>query len=256
MFINVLPLSGIFTFSWSRGELMFVYVVQNVLLIMLYSVLVSFATREPKLDKNTPRAVPIPFISNRSGWTQIAKWLPPVSYWNLQFIIWPLVFSLVFWQIVGVLLVDMSDLNFIIEGGPDTPAGDYITVITAAASVEAIMIAVLIFGMMCALVSRKFLDQEQYKHFSAPELAEIPIRVGLYWFVSLIFVHLVVILSYPFISIIGLPDYMEFRVVGIFLILKILADLSVLNILEGKEPEKIVYWFTFFWSGSRIDGDS
>ncbi|POG54222.1 hypothetical protein AUR65_016335 [Haloferax marisrubri] len=151
----------------------------------------------------------------------------------------------------------MADLNFTIEGGPDTPAGDYIAVVTAAASVEAIMIAVLIVGMMCALVSRKFLGQEQYKHFSAPELAEIPIRVGLYWFVSLIFVHLVVILSYPLISIIGLPDYMKFRVVGIFLILKTLADLSVLNILEGGEPEKkIVYWFTFFWSGSWTDGDS
>lgn len=253
--VNILPISGIYFFSWSYSELMFVYLIENILLITLYSVLIAFAAREPRTTDFSPRAVPIPFVSDRSGWTRIVRWLPPINYWNIQFITWPLLFGLAFWQVVGTLFVDISDLNFTIEGGPDTPIGDYVTVLTTAASFEAIVVALLIFAMSCTLICREFFGQEQYEDFSAPGLAEIPIRIGLYWFITMIFVHIVVILSYPITFVFNLTNYAGFRVIAIFLTMKILVDWSLIKVQRGDKPEKVVYWFTFFWSGPESDKD-
>ncbi|WP_368085937.1 DUF6498-containing protein [Haladaptatus cibarius] len=78
--VNLLLIPFATIFDWENGELLFVYLIQNILVIVLYSGFIAFATKEPRLNEYSPRAVLIPFVSTRSGWTQIVNWLPPINY--------------------------------------------------------------------------------------------------------------------------------------------------------------------------------
>jgi len=250
IFINLFPFIGNILFNWKADNLLFVYWIQNILLIIFYSGLVAFAAQEPVLnDRNhTPRAVPIPFISNRSGWVQLVKWLPPINYWNIQYITWPLLFGLLFWLISGTKIIDMSHPNPLTEG-KDTPFREHITVLTTADSFEAILIAFLIFGMLFILICREFFGKEQYKSFSAPSLAEIPIRIGLYWFITAFFIQFMLILTHPIISAFDQTAYTGLRVTIILLVMKILSEWSLIKIQRDNKPNKIVNWFSLFWQG-------
>jgi hypothetical protein len=253
---NLLPLIGAIFFNWESNNLLFVYWIQNILFIIFYSGLVAFATQEPILnDRNhTPRAVSIPFISNRSGWAQLVEWLPPINYWNIQYITWPLLFGLSFWLISGTKIIDLSNPSPLTEG-LNTPFRDYITVLTTAGSLEATLIAFLIFGMLFALICRDFFGQEQYKSFSAPSLAEIPIRIGLYWFITVFFIQFILILTHPFLYPFDQTAHTGLRVILIVLVMKILSEWSLIKIQQGNNPNKIVYWFSLFWQGPEIPED-
>lgn len=252
IFINILPLVGIPLFNWEANNLMFVYWMQNLLLIVLYSGLIAFAAQEPTPDTRdyTPRAVPIPFISNRSGWLNISKRLPPINYWNIQYITWSLLFGLAFWIVAGTIFIDLTNPNPVIEGGRfNTPLRDYTDVVTTAASVEAIIVAFVIFGMLCALICRSFFGQKQYDYFSAPDLAEIPIRIGFYWFIVVIVSQFILILTFPIVSVINSRTYAGFSVLVLFLLMKVLVEWSLFRIQDGDKPSRVVYLLTLFWPG-------
>ncbi|KTG08385.1 hypothetical protein AUR64_19330 [Haloprofundus marisrubri] len=254
--INLLPIGGLFVFDWNADNLLFAYFVQNGLLVVLYSSLVPFATQEPELDEYSPRAVPIPFISARSGWRRIVGWLPPINYWNVQFVLWPLSLGLAFWQVSGTVLLDLSTLSIPERGGGHgIPLGQYLDAVAAAGSFEVAMVAVLTSGLACTVISRDFFGQERYARFSAPELAEIPLRIGLYWFVTTVLASAVVVLTSPLASIFDHSSYAEFRVVLLFVTMTLLLERGLVSVQRGNEPGRVVYWVALFWSGPKNSDD-
>jgi hypothetical protein len=110
--------------------------------------------------------------------------------------------------------------------------------------------------MFFALICRDFFGQEQYKSFSAPSLAEIPIRIGLYWFITVFFIQFMLILTHPIVSPFVQTAHTGLRVILIVLVMKILSEWSLVKIQRGNSPNKIVYWFSLFWQGPETPGNS
>ncbi len=50
--------------------------------------------------------------------------------------------------------------------------------------------------------------------------------------------------------------YSGFRVVALFLTMKVLLEWELITIQRGENPSKIVYWFTLFWSGPQKPDDA
>jgi len=246
---NLVPLCGLVFFDWRADETLLVYWIGVTTTIVFYSGLVLFAGREPTLDGRDRgvRAVPVPGISSRSGWVQPVEWLPPINYWNVQFVLWPLLLGMLFWLPSGTIFIDFLNPDPILVRG--SPVDDYIGVVSAAASVETVAAGLGVAALQAISEAWEFVSRRQYEAVSALDLAEIPSRIGLYWFTATICTFVILILTWPFVGRFDPTTITEARVLVCFLGLKLTLDWSLVQIRRGNGPSRLLQWLTLGWTG-------
>ena len=246
---NLLPLLGLGFFDWRADETLLVYWIEITATIALYSGFVLFGAREPTIDgrERGPRAIPIPGVSSRSGWIQPVGWLPPINYWNVQFVLWPLALGMLFWLPSGTIFIDLLNPDPILVRG--SPVDDYIGVVSTAASVETVAVGLGVAVFQAISGGREFVSRRQYEAVSGLDMAEIPPRIGLYWLTATICTFTILILTWPFVGGFDPTTVTEARVLGCFLGLKLNLDWSLVQIRRRNEPSRLLRWLTLGWTG-------
>lgn len=181
---NLLPLAGVPLLEWRPYEVLFAYWIEIGRCIALYYALALFAQRSPEPGR-TGRLHPDPAsFPRRSGSLRPLERLPPIRYRNVRYVPEALAMALGFWFFCGALFVDVP--NPALSSASQGPLREYLAVIAAAATVEGVALAALLFGVRLVVVGRGFFGQRQYERFSPSTLVDIPLRIALFWFLLLV----------------------------------------------------------------------
>ncbi|SFS67024.1 DUF6498-containing protein [Halostagnicola kamekurae] len=192
---NLFPLAGIAFLEWHPEEVLFVYWLEIGSFVVLYSGLVLFAKRESRpADRNIdPLSFSLPFVNARETPIQPFDRVPAVYPRNVRYAIGLFVWGLVFWWCLAVLMVLMParatlELS---ASGEGVPIGDVVSIIGNAFSPAILVNACLLFVSQLVTIRREFFGRRRHERLSAATIAELPIRVILFWFLLTIFAQLV-----------------------------------------------------------------
>ena len=236
---NLLPLAAIPFRGWRAYEVLFVYWIEIGLCIALYYALALFAQRDPEPDR-TGRLHPDPAsFPRRSGSIRPIERLPPVRYRNVRYVPETLVMALGFWFFCGVLFVDVPNpaLSSVSQG----PLREYPAVIAAAATVEGLALAALLFGVRL-VVGRGYFGHRQYERFSPSILADIPLRIVLFWFLLLVALQGVLFVRSLFAGALD-PTATQRLAIAVVVASKLAIDRSLVRARYRTERSRFSRWF-------------
>lgn len=237
---NLLPLAGIGLLEWRPYEALFVYWIEIGLCIALYYALALFAQREPEPD-GTGRLHPNPAsVPRRSGSIRPLERLPPIRYRNVRYVPEALVMALGFWFFCGALFVDVPNPE--LSSASQGPLREYLAVIAAAATVEGVALAALLFGVRLVIVSHEFFGQRQYERFSPSILADIPLRTVFFWFLLLVALQGVLFVRSLFAGALD-PTATQRLAIAVVVASKLAIDRSLVRARYRTERSRFSRWF-------------
>lgn len=246
---NLLPIAGLLLLNWRLPEALFAYWVDIALFTVLYTGLVLFAQQEPQSDKRTIElpAIPVPFVTGRSGSVRPIERLPPIFPRNVSYAVGILPFGLFFWFFTASLLFAYSDPDFRYDtaGTPGIPIEQQLSVITDAFTLEGLVVAAVLFGVRLVTVRRAFFGRRRYERVSAPTVAEIPFRIGIVWvlLVAMTAVTLPFVIL-PLLEGYGTAAVTEVWVATVAIVGKTLMEWAALHAHRPRKPDGLVRWLT------------
>ena len=246
---NLLPLSGIAFLQWEPAQVLFVYWIEIGFFIALYSGLVLFAERDPRPDDRNinPPTVSIPFLDTPSGPIRPFDRLPSIYPRNVRYATGLLLWGIVFWWCLAVVMIVVPS-NGSLElsySGEGVPIGDVISVIAAAFSPFVLGNAVVLLVSQLVTIRREFFGQQTYTRLSAPMIAEIPVRVIVFWFLLAIFAQLVFpLLLWPLYAAFDTIRVTEIAVSALVIFGKLTVEWSTFRSRWVAESDGIARLFT------------
>ncbi len=177
-------------------------------------------------------------MSSRTGSLRLVKWLPPINRQNTPHATGALLFGLAAWFASGIRLLDFVTTETALSSrGPFSEA---IEVIGYAYSPKALGLAMLLIGVQL-LLGYQFLSQS-YEGVSAPMLAEIPCRIGIYWFLVTVFMQFVLLITGPLGGELTPTRFTELRVLTLFITAKLTMEWALVQIRQQNNPGRITRW--------------
>ncbi|NUB93192.1 hypothetical protein HT576_19485 [Haloterrigena sp. SYSU A121-1] len=236
---NLLPLAAIPLRGWRAYEVLFVYWIEIGLCIALYYALALFAQRDPESDR-TGRLHPDPAsFPRRSGSVKPLERLPPIRYRNVRYVPEALVMALGFWFFCGALFVDVPNPE--LSSASQGPLREYLAVIAAAATVEGLALAVLLFGVRLVIVGHGFFGQRQYERFSPSILADIPLRIVFFWFLLLVVLQVALVVRSLFAGALD-PTATQRLAIAVVVASKLAIDRSLVQARYRTERGRFSRW--------------
>ncbi|WP_247729438.1 DUF6498-containing protein [Halovivax limisalsi] len=183
--VNLCPLAGFVGLEWTFYEAMFVYWIDIGLIIAFYNVLLVFGQQPSRVADKAGRmhAGMIPF-PKREGSLSIFDHFPPIRYRNLRLLPLNLVLTLGFWSLTSRLFLEYTNPAVSLPAQPEVRA--VFSAVRMAYSPGGLSVAIVLFVVHAAVISREFFGGCQYERFSAAMLAEFSGRASAFWFVALI----------------------------------------------------------------------
>lgn len=255
--IALLPIAGIPLFGWQLSEALFVYWLEIGLFMSLYTGLILFAGQAPRPDERAIdlATIPIPLVSGRSGTVQPIGRLPPIYHRNVRYAAGFLPFGLFFWFASAYLLLAHADPAVRLETGDGrgVPVTEYLDVVTAAYTPEALWLALALFGVRLAVVRREFFGRRLYERVSAPVLVGVPLRIGVLWMLLVA----VATISLPFVVLPLLHDFGTAPVTEAWVLVlavsgKFAMERGAFEARRGNDPDGPIRWLT----PEHVDSDS
>lgn len=246
---NLLPLAGIALLGWQPEEILFVYWLEIGSFVVLYSGLLLFAKREPKPDDRTitPPTFSIPLLNTQSGPIRPFESMPPIYRRNVRYTLGLLVWGLVFWWCLAILMIVLPshgslELSSSNEG---VPLRDVISVVAAAFSPVILLNALLLVVSQLVTVRREFFGRQAYERLSAPMIAEIPVRLILFWFLLTIFAQLVFpLLLWPLYATFDTRSVTGIGISALVIFGKLTIEWSTFRARRLEKSNGIARWFT------------
>lgn len=246
---NLLPLAGIAFLEWEAAQVLFVYWIEIGIFVVLYSGLVLFAEREPRPDDRNinPPTISIPFLDLRSGPRQPFNRLPPIYPRNVRYALGLFAWGIVFWWCLALLMIVLPSQATLelSSSGEGVPIGDVIAVVVAAFSPYVLGNAVVLLVSQLLTIRRAFFGQRTYKRLSAPMIAEIPVRVIVFWFLLAIFAQLVFpLLLWPLYAMFDTIRVTEIAISALVIFGKLTVEWSTFRARWVAKSDGIARWFT------------
>ncbi|WP_222920252.1 DUF6498-containing protein [Natrinema sp. SYSU A 869] len=246
---NLLPLSGIVFLEWEPAQVLFVYWIEIGLFVVLYSGLVLFAEREPRPDERnvSPPTVSIPFLDISSDPIQLFDRLPPIYPRNVRYAIGLLVWGMVFWWCLALMMIVLPSHETLelSSSGEGVPIGDVISVVAAAFSPLVFGNVIVLLVSQLVTIRREFFGQQTYTRLSAPMIAEIPVRVIVFWFLLAIFAQLVFpLLLWPLYAAFDTVRVTEIAICALVISGKLTVEWSTFRSRWVAKSDGIARWFS------------
>ncbi|WP_408956819.1 DUF6498-containing protein [Natrinema sp. 74] len=246
---NLLPFLGLEVLDWRLPQALYVYWIEIGLFTFFYAVLVLFAQKAPRPDERMIDLVTVrvPFVTSRSGPFQPVNWLPPIYSLNVQYAAGFFLFGLFFWLFSGDLFFVHSDPGFHYNTAESSgvPIDQNLHAIKRHFTIEALGLAVFLFGIRFLVVCREFFSNRRCERFSAPMIAEIPFRIGLFW----CFLEVFTTISLPVVVLPLLRDYgiatvTKIWVVTVVLFGKFTMEWASFQAGRPASPDGLIHWLT------------
>lgn len=181
---NLLPLAGALVFEWPIHRALFVYWVEIGATLLLYFGVVLFAQRESNPDRKGGGSYPGPIaFPRRSGSIRPVPGLPAIRYQNVRYVPAAFVTVALVWAVSSRMFLEYPNADITLNS---RAFGEYVAYLTAAYSAEGLVMAIVLFGVQLAFVSRDFFGRRLVDRYSAAMLMEIPCRIALFWFAVLV----------------------------------------------------------------------
>ncbi|SFS67041.1 DUF6498-containing protein [Halostagnicola kamekurae] len=244
---NLFPLTGIAVLGWQLHEVLFVYWLEVGFIVVLYSGLVLFASREPRPDDQNlnPPSLPIPLLETRTGQIQPVGWMPPIYRRNVPYAVGLFVWGLVFWWSLSVLLIIFSYPEPV-ETGAEGRAlfGEGVAAITATATPGLLLNGLVLLAAQLLFV-RHFFAQHVYETLSAPMIAEIPARQIGFWIVVGVGAQIVVpLLLWPVAIVFDAKSAIESGIPLLTIFAKVTMEWSIYGGRWIDQSDGLARWFT------------
>ncbi|MFB1063433.1 DUF6498-containing protein [Natrinema sp. H-ect4] len=244
---NLFPLAGIAVLGWQLHEVLFVYWLEVGFIVILYSGLVLFASREPRPDDRdfNPPTLNIPLLDTRSGIIQPVDWLPPLYRRNVPYAVGQFVWGIVFWWSLSVLLIIFSYPEPVETGAEGRPLfGEGLAAIVATSS-PVLLLNGLVLLVSQLLFVRHFFVHHTYKTLSAPMIAEIPARQIGFWIVVGVVVQIVVpLLLWPVAIVFDAKSAIESGIPLLAVFAKLTMEWSIYGGRWIDQSDGLARWFT------------
>ncbi|MDS0475885.1 DUF6498-containing protein [Natrinema sp. 1APR25-10V2] len=235
---NLLPLAGIAFLGWRLPFVLFVYWVEIGLLVVTYSGLALFVRRKPRTERRsiTPPSISVPFLNTRSGTIRPFERLPPIYRRNVPYAIGLLGWGLGLWWCLSFLMIVQPS-----QGTPlvwSSEEGIFLESIVAIVSPALLITTMFLFASQLVQIRREFLGEQRYERLSAPMIAEIPIRVIVFWFLLTVFAQLIYpILLWPLFALFDSRTVTELGISSLVVAGNVTIEWSTLKARRLEEPD-------------------
>lgn len=241
---NLLPLTGIALLGWRPSAVLFVYWLEIGLLVIAYSGLALFAHREPRTESRaiTPPSISVPLLNTCSGKIQLFERLPPIYRRNVPNAVGLLCWGLGFWFCLSFLMIVHPSQGTPI--GWSSEGGILLESIVAIASPTLLITTMVLFASQLVTIRREFVDEQRYEQLSAPMIAEIPIRVILFWFLLTLFAQLVYpVLLWPLFALFDSRTVTELGISLLVIAGNSTIEWSTVKARRLEDPDGFAGWF-------------
>lgn len=246
---NLLPLAGIAFLGWESTQVLFVYWIEIGLFVVAYSGLALFAEREARPDERniSPPTVSLPFFDTRSDPRQPFDRLPPIYPRNVRYAIGLLVWGMVFWWCLALMMIVLPSHETLelSSSGKGVPLREVVSVVATAFSPLVFGNSIGLLVSQLVTIRREFFGQQTYTRLSAPMIAEIPVRVIVFWFLLAVFAQLVFpLLLWPLYAVFDTMRVTEIGISALVIFGKLTLEWSTFQARWVAKSDGIARWFT------------
>lgn len=188
-----------------------------------------------------------PFLNTPSEPIRPFDRLPAIYPRNVRYVTGLFAWGIVFWWCLAVVMIVLPSHGTLelSSTGEGVPIGDVISVVASAFSPFVLGNAVVLLVSQLVTIRREFFGQQTYTRLSAPMIAEIPVRVIVFWFLLAIFAQLVFpLLLWPLSAAFDTIRVTEIAISALVIFGKLTVEWSTFRSRWVAKSDGIARWFT------------